>query len=186
MVATSIGTAPDPTAALLAPRPIAPNENILQYENGGHFSGPLTGIGLSQNSFKRFGFSASYKYEDAKSDGGDNDGTTINQPTIQLYQPGRGIACRLESLDTFTFTGARTSAYKLELATILDARDGSRYNIVTGTDNNGDGIFNDRPSFASASGAGVYPTRFGLLSTNTVNGTVPRNLGILPGKIHLD
>ncbi len=186
MVATSMGTAPDPTTALLAPRPIAPNENIVQYENGGHFSGPLTGIGISQNSFKRFGFSASYKYEDAKSDGGDNDGTIITSP--QSSYSGRGEASRVDwnHWSTVTFSGHALLPYKLELATILDARDGSRYNITTGTDNNGDGGFNDRPSFASAPGPGVYPTRFGLLTTNTVNGTVPRNLGILPGKIHLD
>jgi DNA methylase len=35
-------------------------------------------------------------------------------------------------------------------------------------------------------GAGVYGTRFGLLSTNTVNGNVPRNLGTMPSRIHLD
>jgi hypothetical protein len=186
MIASSIGTAPNPTAALMAPRPIAPNENILQYENGGHFSGPLAGLGISQNSFKRFGFSASYKYEDAKSDGGDNDGTTITSP--QSSYSSRGEASRIDwnHWNTLTFSGHALLPYKLELATILDARDGSRYNIVTGTDNNGDGIFNDRPSFASVSGAGVYATRFGLLTTNTVNGTIPRNLGILPGKIHLD
>lgn len=186
MITTSMGAAPDPTAALMAPRPITPNENIMQYENGGHFGGPLAGIGLSQNSFKRFGFSASYKYEDAKSDGGDDDGTTITSP--QSSYSSRGEASRVDwnHWNTFTFSGHTLLPYKLELATILDARDGSRYNIITGTDNNGDGIFNDRPSFATAPGAGAYQTRFGLLTTNAVNGTVPRNLGILPGKIHLD
>lgn len=186
MVASSVGTAPNPIAALMGPRPLSPNENVLQYENGGHFSGPLAGFGISQNSFKWFGFSANYKYEDAKSDGGDNDGTSIVSP--QSSYSSRGEASRVDwnHWNTFTFSGHATLPYKLALATILDARDGSRYNIVTGTDNNGDGIFNDRPSFANAPGSGVYATRFGLLTTNTVNGTVPRNLGVLPGKIHLD
>jgi len=75
---------------------------------------------------------------------------------------------------------------KIELATEFDAGDGIPYNITTGTDNNGDGDFNDRPSYASVSGPGVYSTRFGLLTTNTVNGNVPRNLGTMPGPIHLD
>jgi len=35
-------------------------------------------------------------------------------------------------------------------------------------------------------GPGVYGTRFGLLTANTVNGNVPRNLGTMPGPIHLD
>ena len=36
---SSIGNPPDPTAALLARVPIAPNENILQYQNTGHLAG---------------------------------------------------------------------------------------------------------------------------------------------------
>jgi hypothetical protein len=58
--------------------------------------------------------------------------------------------------------------------------------VTTGTDNNGDGNFNDRPAYASAPGPGVYSTRFGLLTTNAVNGSVPRNLGTMPALIHLD
>ena len=58
--------------------------------------------------------------------------------------------------------------------------------MAIGTDANGDGIFNDRPSYASASGPGVYSTSFGLLTTNTVNGDVPRNLGTMPDVLHLD
>jgi hypothetical protein len=68
----------------------------------------------------------------------------------------------------------------------FDAGDGIPYNITTGTDNNGDGDFNDRPSYASIPGPGVYSTRFGLLTANTVNGNVPRNLGTMPGSIHFD
>jgi hypothetical protein len=63
---------------------------------------------------------------------------------------------------------------------------GEPYNITTGTDANGDGNFNDRPSYASAPGPGVYSTRFGLLTTNAVNGDVPRNLGTAPTVMHLD
>jgi hypothetical protein len=76
----------------------------------------------------------------------------------------------------------------MELTAQFDASGGHPYNITTGTDNNGDGVFNDRPSYApaSASGSGVFPTRFGLLTSNTVNGTVPRNLGTMPATTHLD
>jgi hypothetical protein len=182
MVATSVGNAPNPTAALLSPRPITPNENIMQYENGGHYSGPLSGLGMSQDSYKRFGFSANYKYENVKSDGGDIIGTP------QSSYSGRGEGSRVDwnHWNTFTFSGHAVLPYKVDLSTILDARSGSRYNIITGTDNNGDANFNDRPSFATAAGSGAYQTPFGLLTANTVNGNVPRNLGIMPAKIHLD
>jgi hypothetical protein len=72
------------------------------------------------------------------------------------------------------------------LSSILDAKAGQPYNVITGIDTNGDGIFDDRPSYASAPGSGIYQTRFGLLSTNTINGNVIRNLGTMPPVIHLD
>ena len=186
MVASSIGVPPDPMTALLAPRPLATNENILQYENGGHFRGPLAGLGISQNSYKRFGFSASYKYEDLTSDSGDSDGSVIESPQSSYSNTGEKSRVDWNKYNSFSFSGHVMLPYKLDVATIFDARDGQRYNITTGTDNNGDGFFNDRPSFASAPGPGVYSTPFGLLTTNTVNGNVPRNLGMMPGKIHLD
>jgi hypothetical protein len=64
------------------------------------------------------------------------------------------------------------------------------YNVTTGFDNNGDGIFNDRPVFASAQsgnpGTPVYNTRFGLLSPEGPGVSIGRNAGTLPWNIHLD
>jgi len=71
-------------------------------------------------------------------------------------------------------------------ATVLDAETGQPYTVMTGIDTNGDGIFNDRPSYTSTSGNGTYTTPFGALSISTINGDVPRNLGTLPARIHLD
>jgi len=88
--------------------------------------------------------------------------------------------------NTVGVVGNLNLPYKLELSGIFDASSGMSYNITTGTDNNGDGNFNDRPSYASAPGQGVFSTRFGLLTTNTVNGTIPRNLGTMPVTTHLD
>jgi hypothetical protein len=75
---------------------------------------------------------------------------------------------------------------KAELSTELFASSGTPYNITTGTDANGDGDFNDRPSYASGPGPGVYSTQFGWLTTNTVNGNVQRNIGTMPATVHLD
>ena len=75
---------------------------------------------------------------------------------------------------------------KAEFSSELFASSGTPYNITTGTDANGDGDFNDRPSCASGRGPGVYSTQFGSLTVNTVNGNVPRNIGTMPGTVHLD
>jgi Carboxypeptidase regulatory-like domain len=182
MVASRVGVAPDPTAALLAPRPIAPNENILQYQNSGHSTGNVVSFNLDQHSYKWLGFSFRYAHYNFKCDAGETD----LSPQSSYSELGESAHVDWLRENRFTFTGNLTLPFRTELATEFDAGDGRPYNITTGTDNNGDGDFTDRPSYASVPGPGVYRTRFGLLTTNAVNGDVPRNLGTMPGPIHLD
>ena len=75
--------------------------------------------------------------------------------------------------------------WKIELWTATYWHYGTPYNVTTGTDANGDGDFNDRPSYASAPRDGVYSTPFGLMTTNAVNGDVPSNLGTMPTIVHM-
>lgn len=182
IVANSVGIPPDPAAALLAPRPIAPNQNILQYQNSGHLGGNAISFSVDQHSYKRFAISAWYSHKHFKSDGG----TGTNSP--QSSYSDRGESARADWLraDSVGVVGNLTLPYKFELAGTFDASSGMPYNVTTGTDNNGDGAINDRPAFASAPGQGVYSTPYGLMTVNTVNGNVPRNLGTMPATTHLD
>ncbi len=182
LVASSIGAAPDPTASLLAPRPIAPGENVFQYQNTGHLAGDVISFSIDQHSYKRFGLYARYAHMHFKSSAADNP----NSPQSSYSDQGESARVDWLRADSVSFLGNVTLPYRLELSTQLDARSGAPYDVTTGTDNNGDGDFNDRPSYASAPGPGVYSTQFGLLTANTVNGNVPRNLGTMPGLIHLD
>jgi hypothetical protein len=182
LVNSSNGTPPDPTAALLAPRPIAPNENILQYQNSGHLAGNIFVIGADHNGGKRFDISAYYVHTNLKT----NTGTNIISPQSSYNDKGESSRPDGQVLNAIYASGSLNLPWKVEFSSILDAESGQPYNVTTGTDANGDGDFNDRPSYASVSGAGVYSTRFGGLSTNTVNGDVPRNLGTMPARIHLD
>ncbi|MEI9979387.1 MAG: TonB-dependent receptor [Edaphobacter sp.] len=181
LVASSIGIAPDPTAALLAPRPIVPDQNLIEYQNSGHYGGNSVSFGLDQHSYKRFGFSARYAHMNFKSD-------TLGNETPQSSYSNKGEEARVywERKNSVTFVGNLNLPYRIAATTQFDAGGGLPYNVTTGTDNNGDGNFTDRPAYASAPGSGVYSTRFGLLTTNTVNGNVPANLGTMPGVIHLD
>lgn len=65
-VVNSVGVAPDPTAALLAPRPITPNENIMQYQTYGHSQGAVYTANVKQTSYRRFNINATYWYLDFK------------------------------------------------------------------------------------------------------------------------
>jgi hypothetical protein len=180
MVASSVGVAPDPTAALLVPRPFAPNLNLFQYDNSGHLNGHVLNFTLAQTSYKRFNLNLSGWWVVFKSD------APLQIAPPQSSYSNRGESSRPDwkssggSLD-----GTLHLPFKLELSSQFSARQGRPYNITTGTDANGDGTFNDRPSYASATGPGVYSTPFGLLTANTVNGDVPRNRGTMPSVWHL-
>ena len=180
IVADSIGTAPDPTNALLAPRPIAPDENIFEYQNSGHLTGNILSFTLSQHSYKRFDLNLSAWLLNFTSD------AALQIAPPQSSYTNRGESSRPDWQSSGgSLEGNLNLPGKVQLSTQLTARTGRPYNITSGTDANGDGTFNDRPSYAFAPGPGVYSTPFGLLSANTVNGDVPRNLGTMPSVWHL-
>jgi hypothetical protein len=182
MVASSIGTAPDPLAALLAPRPLAPNENILEYQNAGHLAGNLVSMSLDQHNYKRFDLHFSYRHVNFKSDGGD----ALGSPQSSYSDQGESSRADWMRSNAGSLFGSVNLPHKVQWSVQLDGTTGGAYNITTGTDSNGDGIFNDRPAYAMTTGAGTYRTSYGLLTANTVNGNLPRNAGTLPSLFHLD
>jgi hypothetical protein len=189
MVASSIGVAPDPIAALLAPRPIAPSENIFLYEKLAHMRGRFLVLSLGQNDYKRFGVSAFFVHmAGVRSDGGFRGENTAGAANPQSSYSEQGESSRVDwqTSGLFGLMGNVKLPLKAEFSTELFASHGTPYNITTGTDANGDGDFNDRPSYASGPAPGVYSTQFGLLTINTVNGNVQRNMGTMPGTVHLD
>jgi hypothetical protein len=70
-----------------------------------------------------------------------------------------------------------------------NAQSGVPFNITTGTDLNGDTVYNDRPAFVTAPTAAsvIYKTRFGSLDANPQPGeaTVPINYGNSPAFVYL-
>ncbi|MEO7659914.1 MAG: hypothetical protein ABIV48_09900, partial [Pyrinomonadaceae bacterium] len=70
----------------------------------------------------------------------------------------------------------------------FNVRSGSRFNIITGRDTNRDGLYTERPAFASdPNKAGVVQTKYGLLDPNPAAGEalIPNNLGVGPGNAEL-
>ena len=181
-ISSSNNTVPSLAAALAAPRPIAPNENIFQFESSGHLSGKVLFLGLDQHSYKRFAFFLGYLNFNFTTDAPANAGFAQSAYSNQ----GEAAAPDWEARQRLFFFGNYNLPEKITLSAQMDAQSGAPYNVTTGTDNNGDGVFNDRPSYASTAGPDVYSTRFGLLSTNTINGNVPRNVGTMPALVHLD
>ncbi len=176
LVPTSSSASSDPTAALLAPRPGTPNLNIFEYQNSAHNSGSVFWAGVEQKSYKRWTLNMGVWNVNFNTNSGTPQSTYSRQN--EFSRPDWQSSGALAESDL-------KFPYKIELSTEAYWHYGTPYNITTGTDANGDGNFNDRPSYASAVGNGVYSTPFGLMTTNAVNGDVPRNLGTMPVVIHM-
>jgi hypothetical protein len=86
----------------------------------------------------------------------------------------------------FFFGGTLTlPKLKLTLNPFIVMSSGRRFNIVTGRDTNGDGVFTERPAFATeqTNPADLKHTRFGDFDLNPAAGQslIPRNFGTGPG-----
>ncbi|MGO9324690.1 MAG: carboxypeptidase regulatory-like domain-containing protein [Terracidiphilus sp.] len=178
MVASETGAAPDPASALLAPRPMAPNENIEEYRNDGHNHGAFWVVDLDHHAWKHYTVKAGFWHLNF----------TDENPNPQSSYSRQGEFGRPWWMyrDGFNTTQILTLPYKVEVSAEFDTRPGIPYDVTTGTDANGDGSFTDRPSYASAPGPGVYATHYGLMTANTVNGNVPFDSGTMPRTMHFD
>jgi hypothetical protein len=167
---------------LLAPRPIAPGRNIFQFEQSGHLHGQVVFVGADQHSYKRFGIFVGYLYFNLKTDA---DSASLF-PQSSYSDRGETARASWESTHRLFAIGQLNLPRGLSLTSQFDASSGNPYDVETGMDNNGDGVFNDRPSLTAQQGTGTYQTPFGLLNTTGINGSLGRNAGTMPALIHLD
>jgi Carboxypeptidase regulatory-like domain len=167
---------------LLAPRPLAPGKNIFQFEQSGHLHGQVVFLGVDQHSYKRFGIFVGYLYFNLKTDAD----TATMFPQSSYSEQGETARASWESAQRLFAIGQLNLPAKLSLTSQFDASSGDPYNVITGMDNNGDGVFNDRPSLTAQPGTGTYQTPFGMLNTTGLNGSLGRNVGTMPALIHLD
>ena len=175
LIASSSGAPPDPSAALLAPRPGAPNLNVFDFQNSAHNQGGVFWAGVDQKGLKHWTFSIGYWGVHFRTDG--------DTPQSSYSDQGESARADWQSSGALVENDLKFP-FKIEWSAEAYWHFDTPYNITTGTDDNGDGEFNDRPSYASAPGDGVYSTPFGLMTTNVVNGDVPRNLGTMPVILH--
>ncbi|MDT5296018.1 MAG: hypothetical protein QOJ76_2898, partial [Acidobacteriota bacterium] len=165
--------------------------DIYQFETSGTQNIEQLNIGLNKQLSRALSIFANYTLGKAE---GDTD-SPFSFPANQYDLSGEYGRTAFDARHRFTFGGSLGIPYlKLFLNPIIIARSGTPFNITTGTDNNRDGIFNDRPAFADAQTpacpAGVNPltcsfrhTPFGDFDLNPKPGQtiIPRNLGEGPG-----
>jgi hypothetical protein len=155
--------------------------DIYEYETSGTQNMKQVNVGVSKQFNRAFSVFANYTLGKAQSDT-DFGGFPVNQYDLR----GEYGRSSFDTRHSFTLAGSMGVPFlKLSLNPIIIARTGRPFNITTGFDNNGDGIFNDRPAFADAQTAArdLRRTPFGDFDINPKPGQtiIPRNFGEGPG-----
>lgn len=159
-------------------RPYGNVGNIFEYESSGLMRQNQLMFGFNARPNRKISLFGNFMVQDAKSD---TDGVgTMPAYTYNLsseYGPSSfNIKRRL-------FIGGSTNLWRgITANPFIIYTSGRPFNIVTGRDTNGDTVFNERPSFATAGTPGAVVTPYGIFNPNPgPNDTIiPRNYGIGP------
>jgi len=166
----------DPTSGV---RPLGGTQNIYQFDSGGIAKVQV----FSVNSSWKFGKWGSgfvlYNYQRTRADVGTP--TTFASNSYNLAQDDGRAA---QPTQVLYIGGSAHLPFGIEGNLFASTQGGTPFNITTGTDLNGDTIFNDRPAFATNTNANsiIYKTRFGTFDANPQAGEkiIPINDGNSP------
>lgn len=131
-------------------------------------------LGLPQSQ-KVFG-SLRYSYVKTRNNNATGSGSSFD-PYDFSREFSPGTADGVHSIGGYFFL---TLPHKINLGTDLSINSGSRFNITTGRDTNGDGYYTERPAYAKdLNKPGLISTMYGILDPNPSPNDVliPRNLG---------
>src|SRR6185312_12973366 len=151
-----------------------------QFESGGVFNQNQMILSFNMRAGTRLTIFSFYMFGHANSD-------TASANTFPS-DPARGISAdygraAFDVRQRLFFGGTVALPYGFRVSPFMVANSGAPFNITTGTDLNGDSIFNDRPSFANgATGPTIVDTSFGSFNTSPGPGeiTIPSNFGSSP------
>jgi hypothetical protein len=155
--------------------------NVFLYETSGTQSMKQLNVSLSKQFMPGVSVTANYTIGKAQSDT-DFGGFPMNQYDLT----GEYGRTSFDTRHRFVLFGSLAiPKLRLSLNPIILANTGRPFNIVTGNDDNLDGIINDRPAFADAQtpAADLVETRWGNFDLRPKPGQaiIPRNYGEGPG-----
>ena len=126
-------------------RPNLSAGNIFRYESSGRFNQNQLIFNFRSNFSEAVSIFGNYAFGAAKSDS-DGAGTF---PANQYDLTGEYTNSAADVRHRFVLGGSVAAPFGVRLSPFITFRSGVPYNITTGTDTNGDTIFNDRPAFAA-------------------------------------
>jgi hypothetical protein len=167
------------SAPIAASTPYGGTNAIYLYETSGVFRQDQVIVSGTARVNAKITFTGSYTYGRAFSNT-DGAGTfPASQYDLATEYSRAGFDIRHNS----NLTGSIVGPWGIRFSPLIQTESGRPYNITTGTDLNGDGLYTDRPAFAlSPSLSGVVATPYGYLDTIPRPGEkiIPRNLGVGP------
>jgi hypothetical protein len=165
--------------------PNGTKDNIYQYGSGGIFRQNQLIANVRVNTGKRvslFGFyTLNYANSNASSGGSaggffSSGGTSAASFLSNQYDPLADYGRAAFDVRHRAFIGGNiTLPYAFSLRPFIIINSGQPYNLTTGQDNNGDSIFNDRPSFANANGNAICTDRADFSASGPASIEVPVN-----------
>ncbi len=165
------------------PRPGPANLNVLQLQNSGSMKGDIEFFSVNQHTLKWINIFVGYARVDLRDD---SDNSLFFTPQSSFTNAGE--YARRTRADQHQIFGSGTlhMPEKIDLSLDYYVGSGNSFNLTTGFDNNGDGDFNDRPTYAKPGDPNAIATRYGQLVASGGTGVVPRNTGSMPFRVYLD
>ena len=170
-------------------RPLGNIGDIYQYESTARFNQHQIFIGFNNRFNQAISFFGNYSLSHSNNDSDGLGGRNFPVNSYDLH--GEYSRSSFDIRHRFTFGGTWSLPWwGLSLNPFILASTGAPFNIITGSDANGDGQYTERPSFAPAGVAcsgpakpiNVVCTRFGNFNLQPVLGEqlIPRNFGQSP------
>jgi Carboxypeptidase regulatory-like domain len=169
-------------SSVLTPTPLPQ----YQYESGGVYNQNQLILSFNMRAGTRLTIFSFYMFGHANSD-------TAGAGSFPS-DPAKGIAAdygraAFDVRQRLFLGGTVALPYGFRISPFMVANAGAPFNITTGTDLNGDSIFNDRPAFAGgATGPTIVDTSFGSFNTSPLPGqtTIPSNFGHGPAQFTMN
>lgn len=162
-------------------RPFGGTQNIYEYESEGILRQNQVVANVRVRAGARFSLFGYYALSFAKADAGGANSFPSNQYDL-VADYGR---TSFDSRHRGVMGSSMSLPHGVRLSPFITLSTGMPFNIVLGEDLNGDGQFNDRPTYATdLSRPSVVRTKWGDFDMSPLAGqkTIPINLGTGPGQ----
>ena len=165
-------------------RPLPTLGPLLQYESSGRSKRHEFVVTLQGDLSAKVSFYGSYRLGFARNDT-ESPATTPANSYDLTSEFGRAES---DQRHQFDFDADFLLPWHIRLSPDIYVASSAPFNITTGSDDNGDTLFTDRPAFAKAGDAGAIVTRFGIFNPHPqpADAIIPRNFGRGPGEVSVN